>query len=121
MNAPNECLFHLTLSTTEVPPDLPYMIRRSRMHNVPVYKDITHGNRLMTLLRKIEGDIWVSTKCFSQACYELATLLENVYQIIFLLLVATISTDTDNYTLTSNLNYLSFSQVIYLICICLSN
>ncbi|XP_053305424.1 39S ribosomal protein L49, mitochondrial [Spea bombifrons] len=40
------------------PPDLPYMVRRSRMHNVPVYTDITHGNRQMTVIRKIEGDIW---------------------------------------------------------------
>uniref|UniRef100_A0A8C6SKR7 Large ribosomal subunit protein mL49 n=1 Tax=Neogobius melanostomus TaxID=47308 RepID=A0A8C6SKR7_9GOBI len=40
------------------PPDLPYMIRRSRMHNVPVYRDTTHGNRLITIVRKIEGDIW---------------------------------------------------------------
>lgn len=40
------------------PPPLPYMIRRSRMHNIPVYDDLTHGNRSMTLIRKIEGDIW---------------------------------------------------------------
>ncbi|XP_068117832.1 large ribosomal subunit protein mL49 [Hyperolius riggenbachi] len=39
-------------------PDLPYVVRRSRMHNIPVYKDITHGNRQMTIIRKIEGDIW---------------------------------------------------------------
>ncbi|XP_060711702.1 mitochondrial ribosomal protein L49 [Hemiscyllium ocellatum] len=44
------------------PPDLPYMIRRSRMHNLPVYTDITHGNRKMTVIRKIEGDIWVLEK-----------------------------------------------------------
>lgn len=41
-------------------PDLPYFVRRSRLHNVPVYKDITHGNRQMTVIRKVEGDIWVS-------------------------------------------------------------
>ncbi|OCT83976.1 39S ribosomal protein L49, mitochondrial [Xenopus laevis] len=40
------------------PPELPYFVRRSRMHNVPVYTDITHGNRHMTIIRKIEGDIW---------------------------------------------------------------
>ncbi|KAM4722328.1 large ribosomal subunit protein mL49 [Rhinophrynus dorsalis] len=40
------------------PPDLPYFVRRSRMHNIPVYTDITHGNRQMTVIRKIEGDIW---------------------------------------------------------------
>ncbi|XP_066575070.1 large ribosomal subunit protein mL49 isoform X2 [Amia ocellicauda] len=33
----------------DVPPSLPYMVRRSRMHNIPVYSDITHGNRHMTL------------------------------------------------------------------------
>ncbi|XP_057686701.1 mitochondrial ribosomal protein L49 [Corythoichthys intestinalis] len=42
----------------ESPPALPYMIRRSRMHNIPVYTDVTHGNRHMTLVRKVEGDIW---------------------------------------------------------------
>lgn len=41
-------------------PSLPYFVRRSRMHNIPVYKEITHGNRQMTLIRKVEGDIWVS-------------------------------------------------------------
>ncbi|XP_072101701.1 large ribosomal subunit protein mL49-like [Mobula birostris] len=44
------------------PLDLPYMIRRSRMHNLPVYTDITHGNRKMTVIRKIEGDIWTLDK-----------------------------------------------------------
>ncbi|CAJ0966946.1 unnamed protein product [Ranitomeya imitator] len=39
-------------------PDLPYVVRRSRMHNIPVYTDITHGNRHMTIIRKIEGDLW---------------------------------------------------------------
>uniref|UniRef100_A0A673BD73 Large ribosomal subunit protein mL49 n=1 Tax=Sphaeramia orbicularis TaxID=375764 RepID=A0A673BD73_9TELE len=42
------------------PPPLPYMIRRSRMYNIPVYTDLTHGNRMMTLVRKVEGDIWQS-------------------------------------------------------------
>ncbi|XP_041655812.1 mitochondrial ribosomal protein L49 [Cheilinus undulatus] len=46
----------------ESPPDLPYMIRRSRMHNIPVYTDLTHGNRKMTLVRKVEGDIWALEK-----------------------------------------------------------
>ncbi|XP_038620779.1 39S ribosomal protein L49, mitochondrial [Tachyglossus aculeatus] len=40
------------------PPNLPYFIRRSRMHNVPVYTDKTHGNREMTVIRRVEGDIW---------------------------------------------------------------
>uniref|UniRef100_A0A1A8G6U1 Large ribosomal subunit protein mL49 n=1 Tax=Nothobranchius korthausae TaxID=1143690 RepID=A0A1A8G6U1_9TELE len=46
----------------ESPPDLPYMIRRSRMHNIPVYTNLTHGNRKMTLVRKVEGDIWALEK-----------------------------------------------------------
>ncbi|CAN9515886.1 unnamed protein product [Ophioblennius macclurei] len=46
----------------EQPPQLPYMIRRSRMHNIPVYTDLTHGNRKMTLIRKVEGDIWALEK-----------------------------------------------------------
>ncbi|XP_026573429.1 39S ribosomal protein L49, mitochondrial [Pseudonaja textilis] len=41
------------------PPDLSYFVRRSRMQNVPVYKDTSHhGSRKMTIIRKIEGDIW---------------------------------------------------------------
>ncbi|XP_029467275.1 39S ribosomal protein L49, mitochondrial [Rhinatrema bivittatum] len=43
-------------------PALPYLVRRSRMHNVPVYTDITHGNRHMTVIRKIDGDIWALEK-----------------------------------------------------------
>ncbi|XP_071774804.1 large ribosomal subunit protein mL49 [Centroberyx gerrardi] len=42
----------------DVPPALPYMIRRSRMHNIPVYTDLTQGSRKTTLVRKVEGDIW---------------------------------------------------------------
>ncbi|XP_018584425.1 large ribosomal subunit protein mL49 [Scleropages formosus] len=45
-----------------VPPALPYMIRRSRMHNIPVYTDITNSTRKTTLVRKIEGDIWALEK-----------------------------------------------------------
>lgn len=44
------------------PPSLPYMIRRSRMHNIPVYTDLTNGNRMITLIRKVEGDIWALEK-----------------------------------------------------------
>ncbi|XP_070695770.1 large ribosomal subunit protein mL49 [Pempheris klunzingeri] len=44
------------------PPPLPYMIRRSRMHNIPVYTDLTHGSRRTTLVRKVEGDIWALEK-----------------------------------------------------------
>ena len=47
---------------SETPPDLPYMIRRSRMHNIPVYTDITSGSRKTTLVRKVEGDIWALEK-----------------------------------------------------------
>ncbi|KAL7846271.1 hypothetical protein SRHO_G00212510 [Serrasalmus rhombeus] len=47
---------------SETPPSLPYMIRRSRMHNVPVYSDIKHGNQKSTLVRKVEGDVWALNK-----------------------------------------------------------
>lgn len=46
------------VAPSDVPPPLPYMIRRSRMHNIPVYTDVSHGNRKTTLVRKVEGDIW---------------------------------------------------------------
>lgn len=46
----------------DVLPNLPYSVRRSRMHNLPVYTDITHGNRQMTVIRKVEGDIWALQK-----------------------------------------------------------
>uniref|UniRef100_A0A3P9MND1 Large ribosomal subunit protein mL49 n=1 Tax=Oryzias latipes TaxID=8090 RepID=A0A3P9MND1_ORYLA len=55
----------------ETPPPLPYMIRRSRMHNIPVYTDLTHGNRKMTLVRKVEGDIWALEKDVKQFLQEL--------------------------------------------------
>ncbi|XP_040009957.1 mitochondrial ribosomal protein L49, partial [Xiphias gladius] len=48
------------------PPPLPYMIRRSRMHNIPVYTDLTHGSRRTTLVRKVEGDIWALEKDVKQ-------------------------------------------------------
>ncbi|KAL7848532.1 hypothetical protein AOLI_G00232500 [Acnodon oligacanthus] len=47
---------------SETPPSLPYMIRRSRMHNVPVYSDIKHGNQKSTLVRRVEGDVWALNK-----------------------------------------------------------
>ncbi|XP_054374249.1 39S ribosomal protein L49, mitochondrial isoform X1 [Molothrus ater] len=39
------------------PPDLPYFVRRSRLHNLPVYLGLRQGRRL-TELRRIHGDIW---------------------------------------------------------------
>lgn len=57
-----EFYFFVFIISTDTPPSLPYMIRRSRMHNVPVYSDIKHGNQHSTLLRKVEGDIWVSNE-----------------------------------------------------------
>ncbi|XP_036611386.1 39S ribosomal protein L49, mitochondrial-like [Trichosurus vulpecula] len=44
------------------PPLLPYFIRRSRMHNVPVYTELTHGNRQMTVIPNVERDIWALQK-----------------------------------------------------------
>ncbi|XP_074537810.1 large ribosomal subunit protein mL49 [Halichoeres trimaculatus] len=48
------------------PPSLPYMIRRSRMHNIPVYTDLTQSTRKTTLIRKVEGDIWALEKDVKQ-------------------------------------------------------
>ncbi|TRY99255.1 hypothetical protein DNTS_022817 [Danionella cerebrum] len=47
---------------SDTPPALPYMIRRSRMHNVPVYSDIKYGNLEITIIRRIDGDIWALNK-----------------------------------------------------------
>ncbi|XP_054509545.2 large ribosomal subunit protein mL49 isoform X3 [Agelaius phoeniceus] len=41
----------------DTPPDLPYFVRRSRLHNLPVYLGLRQGRRL-TELRRIHGDIW---------------------------------------------------------------
>nr|XP_006136668.1 39S ribosomal protein L49, mitochondrial [Pelodiscus sinensis] len=57
---------------SDTPPALPYFVRRSRMHNVPVYKDITSGNRRMTVIRKIEGDIWALEKEVKEFLTQLA-------------------------------------------------
>uniref|UniRef100_UPI00398EDDEF large ribosomal subunit protein mL49 n=1 Tax=Pristiophorus japonicus TaxID=55135 RepID=UPI00398EDDEF len=54
------------------PPDLPYIVRRSRMYNLPVYTDITHGNRKMTVIRKIEGDIWMFEKDLKEFLRQIA-------------------------------------------------
>ncbi|NWZ74579.1 RM49 protein, partial [Acrocephalus arundinaceus] len=43
------------------PPDLPYFVRRSRLHNLPVYQGQRQGRRL-TSLRRIHGDIWALEK-----------------------------------------------------------
>lgn len=55
----------------ESPPPLPYMIRRSRMHNIPVYSDLTHGCRKITLIRKVEGDILALERHVKQYLKEL--------------------------------------------------
>lgn len=52
------------------PPSLPYMIRRSRMHNIPIYTDVTNSNRKLTLIRKVEGDIWALEKDVRQYLQE---------------------------------------------------
>ncbi|KAM6325940.1 LOW QUALITY PROTEIN: large ribosomal subunit protein mL49 [Alca torda] len=40
------------------PPALPYFVRRSRLHNLPVYPHLVKGDRRLTELRHVEGDIW---------------------------------------------------------------
>ncbi|XP_062367944.1 large ribosomal subunit protein mL49 isoform X1 [Cinclus cinclus] len=47
------------------PPELPYFVRRSRLHNLPVYLGQRQGRRL-TALRRIHGDIWVSGGLWGQ-------------------------------------------------------
>ncbi|NWR95361.1 RM49 protein, partial [Furnarius figulus] len=40
-------------------PDLPYFVRRSRHHNLPVYLEVRKGgNRKITTLRGVRGDLW---------------------------------------------------------------
>lgn len=68
----------ITVSSEEVPPDLPYMIRRSRTHNVPVYTDIKHGSQKSTVVRKVEGDIWVSVTHSSYFIYFNCSFIYNV-------------------------------------------
>ena len=41
------------------PPSLPFHVGRSRMHNLPLYRKVANGNRRITELRRIRGDIWV--------------------------------------------------------------
>ncbi|XP_059691102.1 large ribosomal subunit protein mL49 [Gavia stellata] len=40
------------------PPALPYFVRRSRLHNLPVYARLVKGNRRLTEVQHVEGDIW---------------------------------------------------------------
>ncbi|XP_075597598.1 large ribosomal subunit protein mL49 [Balearica regulorum gibbericeps] len=40
------------------PLPLPYFVARSRLHNLPVYARVVKGNRRLTLLRHIWGNIW---------------------------------------------------------------
>lgn len=47
---------------------LPYYIRRSRNHMVPIYLDISYrGMRRLTIIRNIEGDIWQLEEDFKHA------------------------------------------------------
>ncbi|XP_069738451.1 large ribosomal subunit protein mL49 isoform X1 [Phaenicophaeus curvirostris] len=42
----------------EAPPALPYFVGRSRHHNLPVYERLAKGNRRLTQLRRLQGDLW---------------------------------------------------------------
>lgn len=55
---------------SDSPPSLSYVIRRSRMHNIPVYTELTNGSRRTTLVRKVEGDIWALEKDVKQYLME---------------------------------------------------
>ncbi|KAI0229310.1 39S ribosomal protein L49, mitochondrial [Lamellibrachia satsuma] len=38
---------------------LPYYVRRTRFHQLPIYLEILNGgNRKMTMVKKVNGDIW---------------------------------------------------------------
>ncbi|XP_070578912.1 large ribosomal subunit protein mL49-like [Ptychodera flava] len=46
---------------------LPYFVKRTRLHNWPVYTLIKNGGtRQLTVVRKIEGDIWALEKDLRQ-------------------------------------------------------
>jgi len=45
-----------------VEPDIPFRVRRSVYKQLPVYTDVRNGgNRVLTRISKIDGDIIVST------------------------------------------------------------
>jgi len=51
------CLFSLFV---EKVPDVPFLIKRSKMNNLPVYTDHKGGGtRHITIIRKIKGDLKV--------------------------------------------------------------
>ena len=43
---------------SKVPPNLAYFVSRTRGGLFPVYKTVEKTNRVLTLLNKIDGDIW---------------------------------------------------------------
>ena len=44
-------------------PDIPFRVRRSRYHQLPVYSDYKNGrSRVLTKISKIDGDIEVRKK-----------------------------------------------------------
>lgn len=54
-----------------VEPSIPFRVVRSRFGNLPVYLDYkSGGNRVLTIIRKVEGDAVVSVGMVSwNACY----------------------------------------------------
>ena len=53
---------HFLSSLTDPPPDLPFNLKRTRQKNLPVYTDIKRGGNLtITVIRKVKGDLRVST------------------------------------------------------------
>ncbi|KAL0628217.1 39S ribosomal protein L49, mitochondrial [Plecturocebus cupreus] len=51
-----------SLPETHNPIHLPNFVQCCQMHSIPVYKDITHGNFQMNVIRRVEGDIWALLK-----------------------------------------------------------
>ena len=55
--------YHASVSASSA--SLPYVVRRTRFHSFPVYQEIScGGSRKMTLMRQVQGDIWVSWVIF---------------------------------------------------------
>ncbi|XP_050196645.1 39S ribosomal protein L49, mitochondrial [Myiozetetes cayanensis] len=59
--SPPQCVQPLGVSShlpPGPPPGVPYFVRRSRYHNLPVYLGVRRGNRRETTLRGLSGDLW---------------------------------------------------------------
>ena len=60
INLQDDLRFHVL---AERQPNLPFFVGRTKNHMVPVYLDLEaiRGQRKITMIKHIEGDIWVSS------------------------------------------------------------